>query len=155
MDATIRTIARIAEREFRGPSLMGQPLMPYLRSLAFEKAAYDGTTEGYTAWGVALHLLYHKHLTIQLIGGDDGLAPFPYEAADWPSLPERRDPTAWRLLLDELEAMHARFIAALGRFPMSRWDELLPAWSCTVGQVLDCMACHDLYHVAQMRNMGL
>ena len=51
--------------------------------------------------------------------------------------------------------MHARFIAALGRFPMSRWDELLPAWNCTVGQVLDCMACHDLYHVAQMRNMGL
>ena len=46
MDATIRAIARIAEQEFRGPSLMGQPLMPYLRSLAFEKAAYDGTTEG-------------------------------------------------------------------------------------------------------------
>lgn len=47
------------------------------------------------------------------------------------------------------------WLAALRDFPMSRWDEPIPAWSCTVGQILDCIVLHDLYHVAMIRNMGL
>ncbi len=155
MDRTMETLVRIAKTEFDGESLMGTAFLPYVKSLPFDKVVNDNTNGGYTVWGVTLHVLFHKCLTIQLVGGQTGLEPFPYEAADWPALPERQDEEGWRRLLEDLELVHKNFIMALENFPMDRWDEVLPEWKCTVGQVMDCIACHDMYHVAQIRNMGI
>jgi hypothetical protein len=155
MDRTIETIARIAQTEFDGASLMGVPFMPYIKSQSLENARSTRTTEGYSIWGITLHVLYHKYLATQLLGEPGGLDPFPYEEADWPTVPKNAGQAEWNKLLTDLAVVHGRFIEALRHFSMERWDESLPQWNCTIGQVLDCMACHDLYHVVQMRNMQL
>lgn len=155
MDAKLESLTRIARTEFDGPSLMGAAFLPCLASIPFEDVARGDTYEGYSVWGVALHVLYHKYAAIKLAGGAIPATAYPYEEADWPSLPAHLTKQAWEKLLAELAAMQTAWLAALGAFPMARWDEAIPAWGCTVGQVLDCIVLHDLYHVAQIRNMGL
>ena len=155
MDARLESLIRIARAEFDGPSLMGSAFLPCLASIPFEEVAREDTYEGYTVWGVALHVLYHKYAAAKLAGGEVPASAYPYEEADWPSLPAERTWQAWERLLAELGGMQAAWLAALGDFPMNRWDEAIPAWGCTVGQVLDCIVLHDLYHVAQIRNMGI
>jgi len=155
MDARLESLIRIAETEFDGPSLMGLAFLPCLASIPFEEVAREDTYEGYTVWGVALHVLYHKYAAAKLAGGAIPATAYPYEEADWPSLPDDRGKAAWDNLLVQLATMQKAWISALGAFPMTRWDEAIPAWGCTVGQVLDCIVLHDLYHVAQVRNMGL
>lgn len=153
MDQRLETLVRIASTEFDGPSLMGMSFLPCIEAIPFEELTSAATYEGYTAWGVTLHVLYHKWAAITLAGGK---APvYRYEEADWPSIPSKPDKTAWVALLADLRTMQKAWLAALGAFPMSRWDESIPAWGCTIGQVLDCIALHDLYHAAMIRNMGL
>jgi len=153
MDPKLETLIRIASTEFDGPSLMGKAFLPCIKDIPFEDLTSDATYEGYTAWGVALHLLYHKWAAIKLAGSK---APaYKYEEADWPKLPAKPDKAAWLTLVEDLKAMQKAWLAALGEFPMSRWDESISAWGCTVGQVMDCIALHDLYHSAMIRNMGL
>lgn len=155
MNQTIESLVRIADTEFAGPSLMGPAFLPCLKSIPAADAASTATYEGYSAWGVALHVLYHKWAAIRLAGWKGRIPAFAYEETDWPPVPADRSQAAWDRLHSELEAMHKTWIEALRAFPMERWDEVIPAWSCTVGQVLDCIALHDLYHIAQVRNMGL
>jgi len=132
---------------------MGKAFLPCVEAIPFEDLTGTATYEGYTAWGVALHVLYHKWAAINLAGGK---APaYNYEEADWPKLPAKPDKVAWTSLVEDLKVMQKAWLAALGAFPMSRWDESIPAWGCTVGQVMDCIALHDLYHAAMIRNMGL
>ena len=153
MDRSMAALVRIASTEFDGPSLMGKAFLPCLESVPFEELASTSTYEGYSVWGTALHVLYHKWAAIRLAGGK---APdYAYEEADWPSLPPKPDKAAWNRLLADLKAMQKAWLAALETFPMERWDETIPAWGCTVGQVLDCIVLHDLYHVAMIRNMGI
>jgi uncharacterized damage-inducible protein DinB len=155
MNRPIEMLLEIAKTEFDGRSLMGTALMPYLRSLPLETVKSTGTCEGYSVWAIALHVLFHKHVTIKLLGGTTGLEPFPYQEADWPQVPARQDDAAWRRLLQELEIVHGQFLKAMEDHGAAKWNQELPQWKCTMGQVLECMACHDLYHVAQIRNMGL
>ncbi len=155
MDKSIEMLVRISRTEFDGPSLLGAAFLPCVRSLPFENLKSTETYEGYSVWAVVLHVLYHKYVTIKLLGGETGLEPFPYEEADWPGVPKRQDRGAWDRLLQELRTVHDFYIRALESSGMARWNDELPQWSCTVGQVLQCMACHDVYHIVQIRNMGL
>jgi hypothetical protein len=129
--------------------------LPYLKSLQLEVVRSTETYEGYSVWAVALHVLFHKHATIGLLGGQAGLEPFPYEQTDWPPVPKKQDQASWNRLLEELGTVQDSWLKALEASGMSRWNDDLPEWKCTVGQVLQCIACHDMYHVAQIRNMGL
>lgn len=155
MERPIEMLVEISKAEFDGPSLMGTAFLPYLKSLPLHTVTTTDTYEKYSVWGVALHVLFHKHATIQLLGGQTGLEPFPYEQADWPPVPKKQDQASWSRLLEELRTVQDSWLKALEASGMSRWDDELPQWKCTVGQVLQCIACHDMYHVAQIRNMGL
>lgn len=155
MDGTIETLVRIANTEFSGASLMGSAFLPCIKSMSLEEVKRTDTFEGYSVLGITLHVLYHKYATIRLIQGSQGIPSYKYEEADWPKPPKSLGQASWDSLVSELGTMHEAWIKALKAFPMSRYEELVPAWNCTVGQVLECIACHDMYHVAQIRNMGL
>jgi hypothetical protein len=155
MESVMDSMVRITKAEFDGRSLMGKPFLPTIRGMPPGLAASCETYEGYSVWAIALHVLYHKYLTIKLLGGETGLEPFPYEEADWPKPPSNKSAAAWERLLGELETVQAAYVKALVSFDMKRWKEDVPAWNCTVGDVIETMAGHDLYHVVQIRNMGL
>lgn len=155
MDGRIETLIRIANAEFNGPSLMGQAFFPCIKALSLDMVTRADTFEGYSVWEIALHVLYHKYATIRLIKNSPEIPEYLYEETDWPTPGMKTDKSSWEKLLAEIKAMHETWIKALETFPMSRYNEPIPAWNCTVGQVLECIACHDMYHVAQIRNMGL
>ncbi len=155
MEGTIETLVRIANAEFSGASLMGPAFLPCVTSMSLDAVRSTDTFEGYSVWKIALHVLYHKYAAIRLIDSSRPTPAYRYEETDWPTPPQPLSQSSWESLLVELGAMHKAWIEALGAFPMSRYEELIPAWNCTIGQVLECIACHDMYHVAQIRNMGI
>jgi hypothetical protein len=145
----------ISQSEFYGKSLLGTALLPYLQSLSLEQVTTTATYEGYSVWGIVLHILYHKHVTIRLLQGDHSVGPFPYEQADWPSIPPYPDRDKWKQVLTYLQTIHNTYISTLQTFPIEQLNEVLPPWQCTIGDVIRKITCHDLYHVAQIRNMGI
>lgn len=155
MDKTIETLVRIANREFNGASFMGPAFLPCIKAFDLDTVKKTDTFEGYSVWQIALHVLYHKFAAIQHIGGASAIPKYQYEEVDWPKPKAPMDGVAWNRLIEELESMHQAWIAALTVFPMSRYNEIVPAWNCTIGQILEFVACHDMYHAAQIRNMGL
>jgi hypothetical protein len=155
MDKAIETLISVTKTEFDGRSLMGKPFLPYVKSLPLEVVRSNESYEGYSVWGITLHVLYHKWATIPIMGGEAQSELYPYEQADWPKTPARQDAPAWAELLARLEQTQAAYLDALASMKSERMAEEIPAWKCSLRQALECMAVHDLYHVVQIRNMGL
>lgn len=143
---------------FHGTSFNGPSLMKTLRGLTAAQAASEATYEGYSAWGVALHLMYWKHELTEALNAAMGEpfppANFPYEGKDFPLLPKVLTEDAWTEARAELAAQHTFYMVALRSFPVMRLDEKM-AWGCTFGEAIAWMATHDTYHTAMIRNMGV
>jgi hypothetical protein len=155
LDRAIETLGNITKTEFDGPSLMGKPFLPYVRSLPLEVVKNNETYEGYSVWGITLHVLFHKWAMLPILGGNARPELYPYEQADWPRLPARQDSEGWAELLSKLEKTQAAYLETLVAMKPERMADWIEAWKCTVRQAAECMGYHDLYHVVQIRNMGL
>jgi hypothetical protein len=134
---------------------MGKPFLPYVKGLPLDVVRSNETYEGYSVWGITLHVLYHKWATLPIMGGAARSELYPYEQADWPKTPAKQEAAAWDALLSNLEKTQAAYLETLMAMKGEKLDEDVAAWKCSVRQALECMAVHDLYHVAQIRNMGL
>jgi hypothetical protein len=158
MSTDLSLLVWLTDTEYGGGSFNGPNLAKTLRSLTAVQAASDATLEGYTVWGVVLHLMYWKHELAQALGAATGsawaLPDLPCEGQDFPALPETRTEEAWQQTLAELDAMHAAYVAVLKTFPAARLDEEM-AWGCTFGEAIAWMTTHDTYHTAMIRNMGV
>jgi len=146
-------IISIANQEFAGPSLNGPALIETLRSLAPEEAASTDTYEGYSAWGVALHVLYFKHLVASELGAE--VPPYNYEPVGFPKQPAETSRAAWDTLIGELELTHAGLIAAVEGASEERLNEIHESWKMPVWNSLMWAISHDTNHTAQIRSMGL
>lgn len=143
----------LTEAEYNGASFNGPNLRKTLQALTLAQAASPDTLEGYTVWGVVLHLAYWKRQAARELGAA-ALPPFPYEEADFPALPATQDEAAWQQALATLDAAHGAYIAALSAFPVEKLEDKMP-WGFTYGQAVAWMATHDTYHTAMIRNMGV
>lgn len=143
----------ITESEYHGGSFNGPNLVKTLKSLTMEQVTTKDTYEGYSVWGIVLHLMYWKHYLARVLG-DETLSDFPYPGEDWPVLPEVLTSSAWGQVLGELDSIHTAYMTALEAFPEERLSEKM-SWGCTFGEAVAWLATHDTYHVAQIRNMGL
>jgi len=155
MDKAINTLLRITKTEWDGKSLMGTPFLPYVKNLPLDAVRSTSSYEGYSVWGIALHVLYHKWAMLAVMGGAPRPELYPFEQADWPALPAKQDEKAWKELLALLEKVHAAYLETLSAMPAAKLDETIAAWQCSVADALETMSHHDLYHVVQIRNMGL
>jgi len=155
MDKAINTLLRITKTEWDGKSLMGTPFLPYVKNLPLDAVRSTSSYEGYSVWGIALHVLYHKWAMLAVMGGAPRPELYPFEQADWPALPAKQDEKAWKELLALLEQVHAAYLETLSAMPAAKLDETIAAWQCSVADALETMSHHDLYHVVQIRNMGL
>jgi len=151
---------RQADEAFFGPAWHGPSVLPTLNKLKVAEAVAVSPFEGYTAWGVALHMAYWKHrghLLLSKVGGSSVASPgrFFRSPSDWPALPDRADQDAWAADLAEIRAIHERFIETLKTFPEEMWAQAVRADGTTAAQVAFGVPAHDLYHTAQIRNMGI
>jgi len=143
-----------ADAQFDGDSYDGLPFMKTLESLSFDAAASTDTHEGYSAWEVALHVLYYKYYFIKAMGAAAAVEPYPYPQGNFVSPPERSQ-EAWTLLHARLRAAHRAAMGAILAFPAARLDEPVPGWGEPFGRGIAWLCGHDAYHAAQIRSMGV
>ena len=139
---------------FDGYSFNGPPLMKTLESFDAAKAAMNDTFEGYTAWGIALHVMYWKYEFAKMIG-DEMPEPFPYHAGNWPALPADGSAVAWQETLARLRKVNAVLRERIAALDTAKLDEIIPDWKVTVERGLMWVIGHDTYHTAQIRSMGI
>ncbi|MFW5689272.1 MAG: DinB family protein [Spirochaetota bacterium] len=153
MDQSRNYLIWLADTEFGGGSFNGPALMETLRALSLDEARSTDTYEGYSAWAVALHVLYFKYK----IGAELGavLPEYRHDENGWPALPESPDAAAWSELLDELEAFHAPTVDAFRNASAEKLEQPMPGWKVPLGTAFAWLVSHDTNHNTQIRNMGL
>ena len=143
----------LADGEFSGPSFNGPSLVETLRSISAQEAVSTETYEGYSAWGVALHVLYLKYQIGKQLG-----ASFPaynHEEDGWPSLPADTSEASYSAMIDELVEFHTAVAAAYRSATQEKLEEPMPGWKISLGKAFAWLVAHDTNHNTQIRNMGL
>lgn len=152
MDIGIKLLVDLSNQECVAGSLNGPALIETLRSLSSAQASSNATYEGYTAWGVALHVLYFKHLVAKRLGA---VIVYEHEEADFPALPEVRDETTWTSVIDEIESAQKSFTEALADATDADLNSTFEEWKMPIGAGVAWLISHDISHNAQIRNMGI
>ncbi|MCG8570918.1 MAG: DinB family protein [Spirochaetes bacterium] len=147
-------LIQIINNEFHGPSFNGPSLMETLKKMDLTLVVNDQTYESYTVWQIVLHIMYYKYFLIKNINPEHPLS-FPYEEADFPSLPDELSQKNWEKTLSDLEYYHKTFVEELVLIPDEKLDDPIEEWKCPIRSAVAWIATHDTYHVAQIRNMGL
>ncbi|MDF1515525.1 MAG: DinB family protein [Anaerolineae bacterium] len=153
MHETIKWLLTIINNEYNGNSFNGPNLVKTIQQLTLEQVVSTDNFEGYSVWGIVLHLMKWKYELAKALGNTD-LEPFPYDGDNFPLLPDVRTPEAWDNTLRHMDRLHAAFVDALAVFDPTKLDEAM-VWGCTYGEAIAWMTTHDAYHTAQIRNMGL
>ena len=149
-------ILAYSDTEFNGSSFNGNSLIATLKKLSPEAAASKATLEGYSAWGVAIHVAWCKHYVAVAIAGEEAIGAFPLPAGETTfGQPENADAAAWEATLAYLEDIHARLGALLRSMDDATAERSIPSWGIDIGQAIAWYLTHDAYHVAQIRSMGV
>lgn len=154
MDARIALLLDFADAEFDGETLNGPSFMKTLESLGPDAAAWRDTHEGYSAWEVALHVAYFKHVVYRALVA----SPDPYPLPKGPSgFARPAEPTveAWKETLAAIRDLHRKTMAAARAAAPSFLDEEMPKWGISRLKAIVWLCSHDTYHGAQLRNMGV
>ncbi len=154
MNAYKTLLAEYADAQFDGASFDGPSLMKTLESLGPEAAASTETHEGYSAWEVALHVLFYKRFILEKIRGEGSLGPYPYPRANF-TAPPKVDADEWKLLHGRMRDTHRAVMDAIRDLPEERLPEIIPEWKTELGKAVAWLCGHDGYHAAQIRNMGV
>jgi hypothetical protein len=153
MNSDLAMIIDITEREYHGMSFNAPPLRKMLDKLTLDEVTSTDTYEGYSVWGIVLHVLYWKYQLAAWLNAPD-MPDYPYQKDNWPALPEVLSQEAWEKTLGLMDAYHNTYISALRTLPSGKLDEKME-FNCTWADTIAWMSTHDTYHIAQIRNMGL
>ena len=153
MDSEARVLIDFTDSVFYGPGWHGPELYPTLQSLALEQTTAPGGSDGLTAWGIALHCAYWKHVILQRLGVTD--EKFERLPDDFPSLPAEKTPDAWELDIQLLVDKHEAIKAEVKRLANDELSGLSTDERFTKESLVLSIAAHDAYHTAHIRNMGI
>ena len=157
MENISKLLVDILDDAFEGAGWHGpHNLINTIGGLTLDKLVFPSPHEGYCIWQIVLHCAYTKWNARKVLIGDRAEA-FDRSPADFPSLPTVRSMETWRKDLALLNVQHAELRQVVRDFP----SELL--WKNATGQEKDQanvkyiygVAAHDIYHTAQIRNMGI
>jgi len=143
----------LSNQECVGGSFNGPALLETLRSLSPEEAASTETYEGYSAWSVALHVLYYKHMIAAQLGAK--LPSYDYEQTNFPEPPEEVTKEAWEKVITDNEATQTGFVEALASASDAKLEETYKPWKVPLAKAVAWVVSHDTNHNTQIRNMGL
>ena len=125
-----------------------------LEGLTLDEVTSTGTFEGYSVWGIVLHLMTWKQQLAAWLEAP-GLPDYAHPGENWPAIPENPSQETWEATLTTMEGIHNAYVAALRELPPGKLDEKIEAWGCSWAEGIAWMTTHDTYHTAQIRNMGL
>ena len=146
-------LVELTNQECLAGSFNGPSLLETLRSLSAAEAASTDTCEGYSAWAVALHVLYYKNMLATELGA--AVPDYDYEKADFPATPANPSQEAWEKLIGRIESTHKAFTAAFSRVSDEALEREHKTFQIPLWRSIAWLVSHDSYHNAQIRNMGL
>ena len=153
MDASREYLIWLGETEFGGGSFNGPSLIETLKSLSAKEATSTETYEGYSAWGVALHVLYFKYTIGKELGAE--FPAYTYDENGWPALPDDPSEETYAAMIADLETFHRAAMAAFKSATDEKLASPMPGWKTSLGNAFAWLVAHDTNHNTQIRNMGL
>lgn len=154
MDDRLALFHELSEREFRNGSFNGPSLLATCKALSAEEAARTDTYEGYSAWDNLVHCLWFKVLILRELGGAGDIEPYPWPEGSFPHLTDF-SPEAWAAALEYAEKVHEATQKMLASLDGQTLSSTFKPWDCELGSAIAWLVGHDIYHNAQIRNMGL
>lgn len=157
MDNKVRVLVEYLDAVFYGPGWHGPELYPTLQELSLVQLQWSDPREGLSAWKLALHCAYWKHVvTGRLV---DQQAPFARPREDWPEATAGADREAWEADLQLLVDMHEELKRSVRYLDP---DKLALPVVGNGGEermsneaLILSIAAHDAYHTAHIRNFGI
>lgn len=153
MDTRLEAMLDMADKEFDGESFNGPPLMVTLDSLSAEEARSEATYEGYSAWEIAVHCAFYKHIIAAALGSE--VEKFPYAEKNFAPIPTPADDGAWKSARALLRRSHHAVMNAFRAASSEKLDEIWPEWDVPFREAAAWLCTHDTFHNAQIRSMGL
>ncbi len=158
MDDIRTTFIELLDDAVSGPSFNNTDLMSTIKSLPYKDALKKGAN-GVTAYQVILHIAYWKHDIVKRLNAYE--PKFLYEShfldknSDWPSLPENFCEIEWNKTIKYLDNLNRKLKGIIAIFDLRRLNEHVSGWNMTYKKIFTFLPSHDVYHTAQIRNMGV
>ncbi len=140
------------DKDWKGDSWNGRNLRDELAAHSAAQASDSGSLEGYTVWGIALHVLRIKEM---LLAELDGRTPvWPEGEERFPAVPQGGlTENRWAEIQALLAKTHDALLAKVRTLDEVFLETKFQPWDVSWGNALTWASSHDVYHVTQIRNM--
>jgi len=140
------------DREWKGESFNGRCLREELAAHTAPQASDTHTVEGYTVWGVGLHVHRYKEIFLARLEGREPV--FPAGDLDFPPVPaEGLTQARWQDVQAAMAATHDALSARARTLEEPFLDASFDGGEMPWAEGLISVFTHDFYHGAQIRNM--
>jgi len=140
------------DREGKGESFNGRCLKDELASRSAAQASSADTVEGYSVWGVALHVHRYKEIFLARL---EARAPrFPAGDEDFPPVPVALTEEDWHEVQAAMALTHDALSTRARTLGEPFLDTSFDGGAMTWAEGLISVFTHDFYHVAQIRSMA-
>jgi uncharacterized damage-inducible protein DinB len=146
----MRETQRIADqlrRVHEGGAWHGSSLREILAGVTNAQAARRPIPGAHSIWDIVSHITQWDIVVRKRLAGERIVTLPPQQ--DWPAV---RDPgaRAWRKALANLQRSHRELCAAIVRFPVRRFSQMVPGRKYSYYRMLHGIAHHDAYHAGQI-----
>jgi len=131
---------------YEGPAWHGPSLRELLDGVDAALAAAVPAGAAHSIQQLVGHVAVWEEVCRRRLGGEVVEHPPAHEG--FPRIAD--DETAWRDLLERLEAGNRRLREAIASLPESRLQEIVPGNEYTVGVLIRGVAFHSVYHGGQV-----
>jgi len=142
--------ARIADqlrRAFEGNAWHGPALLELLDDVDAATAAAEPLAEVHNIWELVLHIAAWDGAACRRLAGDKWQ---PTGTANFPPVPKRPTPAAWRKAVADAKRTHAVLVKTVAALSESRLRERVPGKKYDFYFMLHGVAQHELYHAGQI-----
>jgi len=151
MAPEIRLLVATLDGAFAGRGWQGTTLTGALRGVSPALAVWRPSRGRHCIWELAVHAAYWKYAVRCRVTGRRPPGGFTRGPANWPRLPEKTTPAAWRADVRLLKNEHAALIEAVAALPVRRLAARAPRGRWRFAELIYGVAAHDAYHTGQIQ----
>ena len=150
LDSQISLLLKIIDQAFDKQAWHGTTLRGSLRGVTAKQALWRPARNRHNIWELALHAAYWKYIVTRKITGNEDVK-FPRKGSNFPQLPEKTTPAAWKKDVQLLQQQHAQLREAIANLPVSKLFSLSHKSKYSNAVHIYGISSHDLYHAGQIQ----
>lgn len=148
--ASIQLLLTVLDQAFDKQAWHGPTLRGSLRGLTAKQALWRPAKNCHNIWEYALHAAYWKYIVARKLSGDENLS-FPRQGSNFPHLPAKPTPAAWKADVRLLQQQHTLLRKTIAALPASKLYAKSYKSKYTNAVHIYGIASHDLYHAGQIQ----